>query len=59
MKKFLLNLLQRIKQKLDIDLNDWFTFGGLAAAGYGIAQIHVPSAWIVVGTVLFLIGVRR
>lgn len=42
-----------------VDLRDTFVFGGLAAVGYGIAQIHVPAAWIVVGAVVFALGVRR
>jgi hypothetical protein len=40
-------------------LREAFVFGGLAAASYGVAQIHVPSAWIVAGVVVFLLGVRR
>lgn len=42
-----------------VDLRDVFVFGGLAAVGYGIAQIHVPAAWIATGSVLFLLGLRR
>lgn len=42
-----------------VDLRDVFVFGGLAAVGYGIAQIHVPAAWIVVGAIVFVLGVRR
>lgn len=42
-----------------VDLNDVFVFSGLVAAAYGIGQIHGPSAWIVVGTVLLLLGLRR
>lgn len=41
------------------DLRDLFAFGGLAAACYGIAQIHAPAAWIVGGVALFWLGVRR
>lgn len=40
-------------------LRDLFVFGGLAAACHGIAQVHVPAAWIAGGTVLLLIGLRR
>ncbi len=47
MKKFLASL----------DGSDVMTFGGLALAGYGIGQISVPAALIVVGTVLFLLGI--
>lgn len=42
-----------------VDLRDVFVFSGLGAVGYGIAQMHVPTAWIVMGTVIFLLGVRR
>ena len=31
------------------DLGDIVTFGGLAGACYGIAQIYPPAAWIVGG----------
>jgi hypothetical protein len=40
-------------------LRDAFVFGGLAAACYGIAQMHVPAAWIAGGTVVLLLGLRR
>jgi hypothetical protein len=40
-------------------LRDAFVFGGLAAACYGIAQVHAPSAWIAGGTVVLLLGLRR
>ena len=38
------------------DLNDLFVFGGLAAACYGLGQIHAPSAWIVGGAVSIWLG---
>lgn len=41
------------------DLRDLFWIGGLSAAGYGIAMIYVPAAWIVCGGVVFWMGVRR
>ncbi len=41
------------------NLRDTFVFGGLASVGYGIWQIHQPSAFIAVGAVLFLLGSRR
>lgn len=50
---------EKLRVKLDIDLNDVFVFAGLAALTYGIAQMHAPSAWIVAGGVIFLIGLRR
>jgi len=42
-----------------LELRDVFVFGGLGAIGFGVAQMHVPSAWIVVGGVLLLLGLRR
>ena len=42
-----------------VDLRDVFAFGGLSAVAYGVAQIHSPSAWIVAGAVVFLLGIRR
>jgi hypothetical protein len=41
------------------DLRDIFWIGGLSAVGYGVAQIHVPAAWIICGAVVFWMGVRR
>lgn len=45
--------------KQNIDLNDVFWIGGLAAVGYGIAQICAAAAWIVCGAAVFWMGVRR
>jgi len=42
-----------------IDLRDVFVFCGLGAVGYGVAQIHTPSAWIVTGIVVLMLGLRR
>ena len=42
-----------------LDTRDVFVFGGLAALAYGIAQVHVPAAWIVCGALMLAIGVRR
>ena len=42
-----------------IDLRDVFVFGGLGAIGYGIAQLHTPSAWIVIGIAVLMLGLRR
>jgi len=50
-------LLQKLRT--GIDLRDAFAFGGLAMLGYGTHAIYPPAAWILVGGVLFLIGVRR
>ena len=57
-------MVGRLRQGLakigaEIDLRDVFVFGGLACAIYGLAQIYVPAAWIVGGSVLFWLGVRR
>lgn len=55
-----MRVLRRIGQALAgaFDLHDLFAFGGLALVGYGVYQVHVPSAWITVGAVLFWLGVR-
>jgi hypothetical protein len=42
-----------------VDMRDLFVFGGLAALTYGIAQIHVPAAWIIGGGLTFILGLRR
>lgn len=42
-----------------IDLNDIFVFGGIALAGYGIAQIHPPTAYLVVGVTFVWLGKFR
>jgi hypothetical protein len=42
----------------NIGLPELFTFGGLGCAAYGLAQIHEPSAWVVVGVALFWLGLR-
>lgn len=41
------------------DLRDVFVFGGIGLAGYGIWQIYAPAAPIVVGSVLFWMGIRK
>ena len=41
-----------------VDLRDVFTFGGLGLVGFGVFMIYPPAAYIVVGGVLFLIGIR-
>jgi len=43
----------------NFELREVFVFGGLSAVGYGVAQIHAPSAWIVIGTALVILGMRR
>lgn len=44
---------------LAFDLADVFWIVGLAAVGYGLAQIYAPGAWIVCGAAVFWMGVRR
>jgi len=39
-----------------VDLTDLFILCGLAMAGVGIWQIYPPAALIIIGTVLFLLG---
>ena len=41
------------------DLRDAFVFGGLGLAGYGIALVHRPAAFVVVGVALFWLGTRK
>lgn len=53
MKKIALTLLAAF------DLRDAFVFGGIALVGYGIGQIYAPAAYIVIGGVLFWLGVRK
>lgn len=43
----------------EVKLREVFVFGGLAIASGGVALVHVPSALIVVGTVVLLLGIRR
>jgi len=52
--------MRKILSKLTdlIDLRDTFVFGGLIMLGYGIAQVYPPAAWITIGGILFLLGVR-
>jgi hypothetical protein len=50
----------RVQNLSDVlNLRDVFVFSGLAAVGYGVAQVSVPAAWVVVGGIVFLLGVRR
>ena len=46
----------KIKNALGASVNTLFTFGGIALVGYGAYQIYIPSAFIVVGAVMFYIG---
>lgn len=41
-----------------VGLRDAFVFGGLACLAYGISQVYPPAAWMVVGLVLMLLGLR-
>lgn len=40
-------------------LRDLFVFGGLACLAHGVAQVYPPAAWMIVGLVLMLLGLRR
>lgn len=40
-------------------LRDTLAFGGLGLVGYGVYAIYPPAAFIVIGAVLFVLGVRR
>lgn len=42
-----------------LDARDAFVFSGIAGVFYGLFQAYPPIAWIVAGTALFWIGVRR
>ena len=42
-----------------IDLRDVITFSGLGAIFFGLAQMYLPAAWVVMGVALFWLGVRR
>ena len=41
-----------------IDLRDLLAFGGLGLVAYGLLAVYAPAAPIVVGAVLFWMGVR-
>ena len=41
------------------DLRDYFDLIGLICVVYGVAQLHMPAAWIVGGSILFWLGMRR
>lgn len=41
-----------------IDMRDVITFGGLGMLGYGLHLVCPPAAWVVVGCLLFWLGVR-
>jgi hypothetical protein len=39
-----------------LDMRDALTFGGLALLGYGLYQVHPPTAYIVMGGLVFWLG---
>ena len=39
------------------EIRDVFLFGGLAAMGYGVHEIHPPSAYVLVGIALMTLGI--
>jgi hypothetical protein len=45
--------------KNPFDMRDYFVFGGLILLGIGCWLIYQPSAFVVVGSLVFLIGMRR
>jgi len=53
--------MQKLKKSFKVawealPLDDLFTFGGIASAGYGVYQIHEPSAFIAVGVAFIALG---
>lgn len=60
MKKFY-TLAKRVRDSVSgvADLRDAHAYGGLAMVGYGIYTYTPGAAFIVCGTVLFWIGIRR
>lgn len=41
-----------------LDLRDVLTFGGLGLLGYGLFLINPPTAYIVMGALIFWLGAR-
>ena len=42
-----------------MDLSDAFAFAGLAAITVGVGFVHIPSAFIVLGLALFVMGIVK
>ena len=42
-----------------IDLRDMHAYGGIVMLGYGLNEIHPALPWIVCGSIIFLIGIRK
>jgi hypothetical protein len=42
-----------------VDARDVFVFGGLGMVFAGLWEVYPPLAWVVVGSAIFLLGVRR
>lgn len=40
-------------------VRDVLCFGGLACVWHGLAMVHEPSAWVVVGAALFWLAAGR
>jgi hypothetical protein len=61
MMKRLLGAVARARGAIaeNIELREVLVICGLSAMSYGIAQIHAPSAWIVTGAALVILGMRR
>jgi hypothetical protein len=41
------------------DLRDLHAYVGLVLIGVGLDAVYPPAAWVVVGTILFWLGVRK
>jgi hypothetical protein len=52
-----LKLLKLIYEQ--IDLRDVFVFGGLSCMVYGISMISVAAAWITLGLMMAIIGLKK
>lgn len=42
----------------EMDMRDVLVFGGIASAGYGIALIYPPAAWIFCGLSVAWLGLN-
>lgn len=53
--------LKRLGERLlaEVDLRDAFVFGGIGLVGYGAGLIYMPAGFIVVGSAIFWLGVRK
>lgn len=49
----------RIDLSKHFDINDAFTFGGLALVTVGAAQVYPPAGWITPGLFFMWLGVSK